>query len=312
MATENEVRGEGPADTEPRAQYRDAERAAGFTTVSNVLARHVLRVSDGALVTYLAIKSFAGEKPEAFAGQKTLAEVRGISEQAVRKHLRELEGASLISTKRRGQGRTAILVVENIPADACQSYLKRWRGDQTVSAQTATQIAVKTATRDAVPRRQEEHRKKRTDRVPAAASATPRPTVAAEGSVSDDLRTWAEATATALGRPGEAKQLATWARKHEVPLGVLEAAAEVTAQQAGLEKPVAYLQTVAKVMVADRAAAAEAGERKRADRKRDALGYARQVYADPIIGGSWASVESIVGESYGLEIAVQVVRELRE
>lgn len=57
--------------------------------------------------------------------------------------------------------------------------------------------------------------------------------------------------------------------------------------------------------------AAEAGERRRAKRRRDALNYARQVYADPIIGGSWRSVESIVGESYGRDVAAAVVKELQ-
>lgn len=115
----------------------------------------------------------------------------------------------------------------------------------------------------------------------------------------------------ALGKPSEAKQLATWARKQQVPLELLQAAAEVTQQQDDLEKPVAYLQTVAKVMLADRATAAEAGEKKRSDRKRDALGYARQVFADPIIGGNWRSVESVVGESYGTTLAANVVAQLR-
>jgi len=96
-----------------------------------------------------------------------------------------------------------------------------------------------------------------------------------------------------------------------VPLEVLQAAGEVTGQQAGLRKPVAYLQTVAKVMVADRVAAAEAGKRKKADTKRAALAYGREVFADKIIGGSWQSVESIVAEGYGKALAGEVVRELQ-
>ncbi len=132
-----------------------------------------------------------------------------------------------------------------------------------------------------------------------------------DDSDSDSLRTWATDTATALGKPSEARQLTTWARRQAVPLEVLQAAGEVTGQQAGLRKPVAYLQTVAKVMVADRVAAAEAGKRKKADTKRAALAYGREVFADKIIGGSWQSVESIVAEGYGKALAGEVVRELQ-
>lgn len=128
---------------------------------------------------------------------------------------------------------------------------------------------------------------------------------------SDDIHRWAEATATALGRPGEARQLATWARKQQIPLEILKAAGEVTAQQSDLQKPIAYLQTVAKVLLAQRQAAAAVGERKRTERRRDALNYARQIYRDPIIGGSWRSVESIVAESYGMTTATEIVSELQ-
>jgi hypothetical protein len=128
---------------------------------------------------------------------------------------------------------------------------------------------------------------------------------------SDSLAAWAGTTATALGRPSEARQLATWASKQSVPLDILQAAVEVTQQQSGLKKPVAYLQTVAKVMAADREVAAEVGERKQADRKQAARAYGREVYQDKIIGGSWTSVESILAESYGRDLAAVVVRELR-
>ena len=86
----------------------------------------------------------------------------------------------------------------------------------------------------------------------------------------------------------------------------------MTQQQAGpLQKPVAYLQTVAKVMAADRQAAAEVGKRKQADTRKAALAYGREVHADRVIGGSWASVESIVGESYGAALAGEVVATLQ-
>jgi hypothetical protein len=154
-------------------------------------------------------------------------------------------------------------------------------------------------------------KQKTTESGPPAASTVAKPQAARAKSDSDSLQAWAEATATALGRPAETKQLATWARKQAIPTDILQAAAEVTGQQADLKKPVAYLQTVAKVMLAEREAATEVGKRKAADRREAALAYGREVYADRIIGGSWASVESIVGESYGPDLAAEVVEVLK-
>lgn len=165
-------------DTEPRAQERNPEKACGFAPVSNVLARGLVRVSDGALCTYLTLKSFAGLSPDVFAGQKTIAEARGITERAVRKHLQELEDAGLITSKRRGQGRTAILYLEDMPTKACREYLKRWRsGVPSVPVKTGTSVPVKTGTRKPVLlERQEEPTKKNNNKAVVASADADRAT----------------------------------------------------------------------------------------------------------------------------------------
>ena len=55
--------------------------------------------------------------------------------------------------------------------------------------------------------------------------------------------------------------------------------------------------------------AAEVGQRKEADRRADALAYARSILADPIIG-SLSSARAIVAETYGAELAAEVVAQL--
>jgi len=64
-------------------------------------------------------------------------------------------------------------------------------------------------------------------------------------------------------------------------------------------------------MLSDRRQAAEVGKKKATDRRQDALAYARQIYADPIIGGNWRQVEAILRESYGQQVAEWVGEQLR-
>jgi len=147
-----------------------------------------------------------------------------------------------------------------------------------------------------------------------SAAAKARVLVASDDSVSDELHAACEETATALQRPAEARQLETWARRQEIPVEIIRAAGEATIRhlQTGglLKKPVAYLQTVAKVLLSDRQQAAEVGKRTAARRRADATALAREVFADRIIGGSWRQAEAIVRESYGAKLAAETIREL--
>jgi hypothetical protein len=232
--------------------------------------------------------------------QAGLAGWAGVSRKTVSEGMAQLVKHGYIEVKRVGLGKPNELVVKRLRLADSETPPCNPRGLHLDVTPMVPGIMDKTPTT------------KRTNRVPAATSAIARPLVAVAKSDSDSFRAWAETTATALGRPGEAKQLATWARKLEIPAYVLQAAAEVTQQQAGpLQKPVAYLQTVAKVMAADRQAAAEVGKRKQADTRKAALAYGREVFAAPVIGGRWEAVASIVAETYGAALAGAVVAELR-
>lgn len=121
-------------------------------------------------------------------------------------------------------------------------------------------------------------------------------------------------TTTALDCPKETRQLVTLAQGEGWPTDLIRAAGRVVGEAisngADIRRPGAYLTTAIRAMVADRRQGEEAGKRKNADRRQDAVAYARQVYADPIIGGNWRQVEAILRESYGRELAGEVVREL--
>ena len=105
-----------------------------------------------------------------------------------------------------------------------------------------------------------------------------------------------------LGAPREARQLATWAGRNGVTAGMLQAAGEMTQQaqgNGGLEKPVAYLQTVARRLQAGHV---EQEQERQHDADRTlqaAVACARSVYADPILGGNWRTALAVTAESYG-------------
>lgn len=143
-------------------------------------------------------------------------------------------------------------------------------------------------------------------------TATQQPAIADSDS---DFAKAIRETTTALNYPREAKQLITLAQAEGWTADVIRAAGRVVgealANGADIRKPGAYLTTAIRVMVADRRQAAEVGERRVVNRRQDARAYARQVYADRIIGGNWRQVESILRESYGAELAAEVVEKLQ-
>lgn len=154
----------------------------------------------------------------------------------------------------------------------------------------------------------------RTESEAHAKAVTPQRQPTSANSDSDFVEIIRE-TAKALGCPKDAQQLLTLAQSEGWPTDVIRAAGRVVGEAlvngADIRKPGAYLTTAIRVMVADRRQAVEVGERRVVDRRQDALAYARQVYADPIIGGNWRQVESILRESYGRELAAKVVDELQ-
>ena len=112
----------------PGVQYENPEKAAGYVKLRNALWVYG-GLSDGAILTYLAIKHFAWQDPETYVGQQTLAELRGCSVATISAHTSELKDAGLIKTIRRGQGKTTITLVPDIPRNKQLQYLKRWKPD---------------------------------------------------------------------------------------------------------------------------------------------------------------------------------------
>ena len=77
----------------------------GFTQVPNfVLEKTDLSV--GAKVIYAMFLSYAWHNDRCFPGQERLAKDVGLTRQRVSQFVRELENTELITTQRRGQGKT--------------------------------------------------------------------------------------------------------------------------------------------------------------------------------------------------------------
>lgn len=90
-------------------------------------------VPDSAKLTYQVIDSFdwsdgAGlRKGFAYPSLGRLAEIRGVDERTIRRHLVQLEQASLISRKER-PGRPSLLVIEDPSAVETQRYMQTFGG----------------------------------------------------------------------------------------------------------------------------------------------------------------------------------------
>jgi biotin operon repressor len=85
----------------------DAASAMGFTQVPNFLLKSV-RLSAGDKLAFAMLLSYAWQNDFCFPGQRRLGEDMGLHETNVRKHLKALEAAGLLTIVRRGQGKTNI------------------------------------------------------------------------------------------------------------------------------------------------------------------------------------------------------------
>lgn len=113
-----------------------------YTTTSNVLLFGYRHVPDAAKLTYQVIDSFdwidgAGlRKGYAYPAVKTLAEIRGVDERTIQRHLAQLEQVGLITRKDR-PGRPSLLVIEDPSGVETQRYLAAFgqeeRGDKSVT-----------------------------------------------------------------------------------------------------------------------------------------------------------------------------------
>jgi len=88
----------------------DIATLRGWTGVPNFILESK-EISPGAKLTYAMLLQYARERSECFPGQDTLAKHMGNCERSVRRWLKELEEAGLISRKKRGQGRSNMYYV---------------------------------------------------------------------------------------------------------------------------------------------------------------------------------------------------------
>jgi DNA-binding MarR family transcriptional regulator len=92
----------------------DAMSRGGFTQVPNFLLKSK-HLSAGDKLAFAMLLSYAWQNDYCYPGQKRLAEDMGLHETNVRKHLKSLEAAGLLSITRRGQGKTNIYALNLKP-----------------------------------------------------------------------------------------------------------------------------------------------------------------------------------------------------
>lgn len=88
----------------------DIATQRGWTGVPNFILESD-RISVGAKLTYAMLLKYAREMEECFPGQDRLARDMGTTRQSVNAYIGELRRASLITVKRRGQGRPNLYTV---------------------------------------------------------------------------------------------------------------------------------------------------------------------------------------------------------
>lgn len=88
----------------------DIATQKGWTGVPNFILESK-GMSPGAKLTYAMLLKYARELDECFPGQDRLARDMGNGERSVRRWLKELERAGLVTIHRRGQGRPNLYTV---------------------------------------------------------------------------------------------------------------------------------------------------------------------------------------------------------
>ena len=88
----------------------DIATQRGWTGVPNFILEST-EISAGAKLTYAMLLKYAREQDECFPGQDRLGRDMGHGERSVRRWLKELKKAGLVSIKQRGQGRPNLYTV---------------------------------------------------------------------------------------------------------------------------------------------------------------------------------------------------------
>lgn len=112
---------------EPSIRHRNTLKRH-YTMTSNVLIFGYKQLTDAVKLTYQAIDSFdwsdggGKRKGYAFPSLSTLAELRGVDERTMRRHLSALESVNLLRRELRS-GRPSLLWIEEPSKEECEAYL---------------------------------------------------------------------------------------------------------------------------------------------------------------------------------------------
>lgn len=85
--------------------FEDVVEQAGFTIIPTMILRDPT-LSSPACRLYGLLRSYAWDTEECWPGQEGLGKILGLSDDSVRRYLKELVEHDLVVVKRRGQGQT--------------------------------------------------------------------------------------------------------------------------------------------------------------------------------------------------------------
>ena len=95
----------------------NAALRGGFVLLPRTLL-HAPGLSRDAKLLYAVLLSYAWQRGSCFPGYERLQADLGCGINQVTKYLRELEGAGLVTRRRRGQGKTTLYTLHDPPAAA--------------------------------------------------------------------------------------------------------------------------------------------------------------------------------------------------
>ncbi|MFA5054549.1 MAG: helix-turn-helix domain-containing protein, partial [Parcubacteria group bacterium] len=111
-------------------QTQDLKDAAGRTYISNPQLWTLFKadgLSDGARLTLLALRFYAWNESNPFPSQATLAEFRGISDRAIRSHVKELIAGGFVEIAGGGNGRPIVYRLLDPSDDDTREFIRQYR-----------------------------------------------------------------------------------------------------------------------------------------------------------------------------------------
>jgi DNA-binding transcriptional ArsR family regulator len=127
-----------PIEQVADVEYRDPIKELGWAKIEHIITLDT-DLSDGAYRTYAMLLYYWQRKNTTWVGVDTLADVRGVTESTIRKHIAELKDAGLISRQRR-MGKSSLTYIEDLPekySDDAEKILTNRRKNRGKSAENS-------------------------------------------------------------------------------------------------------------------------------------------------------------------------------